>query len=119
MTELQSLDPAALERLREWGGEKLVGQMVQLFIANSPARLDQIRAGVATNEPEEAEKGAHSLKSSAANVGAAQVRALSADIESAAIDGNAEAVSQLLPRLEVAFAKAISGLEDVAKGMTE
>ena len=70
MTNSTSLNPAALERLRKWGGDKLAAQMVRLFLDNSGGRMDQIRGGVAAEDPDEAEKGAHSLKSSAANVGA-------------------------------------------------
>jgi HPt (histidine-containing phosphotransfer) domain-containing protein len=119
MTESSSLDPAALERLSEWGGEKLVGQMIKLFLDNSPARMDQIRAGVASGDPAESEKGSHSLKSSAANVGAQQVRDLSTKMEAAAVAGDAEAVSQILPGLEEAYSQAIAALEDVVKGNTE
>ena len=70
MTDSTSLDPAALTRLSSWGGDKLVGQMVRLFLDNSGARMDQIRAGATGEDVDSAERGSHSLKSSAANVGA-------------------------------------------------
>jgi len=119
MTDFQSLDPSALDRLREWGGEKLVGQMVRLFLDNSSARMDQMRAGANGRDPAEAERGAHSLKSSAANVGAERLRHLCAEMESAAVEGKIEVVIQLLPSIEEAYAEAISGLEEVIKGYTE
>ena len=70
MSDSPSLDPEALTRLSMWGGDKLVGQMLRLFLDNSGARMDQIREGNAQGDPSEAEKGSHSLKSSAANIGA-------------------------------------------------
>ena len=119
MTDSGSLDTAALDRLREWGGDKLVGQMVRLFLDNSGGRMDQIRAGVDGGDASEAERGAHSLKSSAANVGAEQVRAISADVEGAAGEGDMGTLQGLLPTLETAYAHAISQLEEVVKGVSE
>ena len=75
----------ALERLKEWGGDKLAAQMVRLFLKNSGVRMDQIRKGVTEEDHDEAERGAHSLKSSAANVGAESLRALATAIESAVV----------------------------------
>ena len=37
------IDPASLGRLEEWGGPKLVKEMIRLFLGNGPARMDQIR----------------------------------------------------------------------------
>lgn len=119
MTDSPILDPAALDRLREWGGDKLVGQMVGLFLSNSPTRMEQIRDGVSGGNAGEAEKGSHSLKSSAANVGAESLRALSAQIEDAATGGDIETVKELLPSLEAAYATAITELEAVVKGLPE
>lgn len=119
MTQTSAIDPAALERLREWGGEKLVGQMIRLFISNAGQRVDQIRAGVRANQIGEAEMGAHSLKSSAANLGAERVRALAAVIELAAADGNMPPVTENLPELESAFAAAVSELESIEQGLSD
>jgi len=119
MTQTSAIDPEALERLREWGGEKLVGQMIRLFIANAGQRLDQIRVGVRDALIREAEMGAHSLKSSAANLGAEQVRVLAAAIELAAADGDMVPVRDRLSELEVAFAAAVSELESIEKGISD
>jgi HPt (histidine-containing phosphotransfer) domain-containing protein len=117
MSDTDILDQSALDRLQEWGGDKLLGQMIRLFLENAPARMAQIRSGVEGAGVAEAEKGAHSLKSSAANVGATSVRTLAADLERAASGGDAHSVEQLLPPLEAAFAEAISALQTVEKGL--
>lgn len=117
MTEPESIDPQAIARLREWGGDKLVGQMVKLFLANSPARVEQIRAGLASNDAEEAERGAHSLKSSAANVGGEEVRRIALEMEGAATRGDLEAVGNLLPTLEEAYERTRAALEVVEQGI--
>lgn len=117
MSEGDILDQSALARLRDWGGDKLLAQMIRLFLENAPGRMDQIRNGVSTGDVGESEKGAHSLKSSAANVGAHHVRSIAADMERIAGGGDAPGVQQLLPSLEVAFGEAISALEAVEKGL--
>ena len=96
MTDPHLLNSAALDRLREWGGEKLLGQMVRLFLENSKTRMDQIRAGAEQGDPSEAEKGSHSLKSSAANLGAESLQDLTARIEDAAVEGDLETIRGLM-----------------------
>jgi HPt (histidine-containing phosphotransfer) domain-containing protein len=117
MTDSTSLDPTALARLRKWGGDKLAGQMVRLFLNNSGTRMDQIRSGAVGSDPAEAERGAHSLKSSAANVGAGAVVGLVSEIESAAASGEVEAVRTILPGLEGAYSQAIADLETIMDGI--
>lgn len=116
MSDAEILDSQTLARLKEWGGENLVAQMVQLFLKNSPSRIEQIRAGVDTGDIRETEKGSHSLKSSAANVGAHAVRTISAALERAAHDGNVDEVTRLVPELERAYEQARGALEAIQRG---
>ena len=119
MPDSPIIDPQALDRLREWGGDKLAGQMVRLFLKNSGTRMDQIRAGVTDANLQEAERGAHSLKSSAANIGAETLRTLATRMESAALDESVENARALLPDLESAYANAMRELATLEKGMAE
>ncbi len=119
MTDSLIIDTQALDRLREWGGDKLAGQMVRLFLKNSGTRMDQIRTGVGSGDLVEAERGAHSLKSSAANIGAEHLRMLATRIESAALDGSVDDARTLLPELETAYADAMRELATLEKGMAE
>ncbi len=113
MTDPQVLDPKSLDRLREWGGEKLLSEMVRLFLENAPQRMEQIRRGAGEGNLDEGERGAHSLKSSAANLGAERLRALSAESEKAASEGDRDTVASLLPQLEEAFSQVITALQSV------
>lgn len=117
MTESEVIDPQALERLREWGGEKLAAQMVRLFLKNSGARMDQIRKGVEESDPAEAERGAHSLKSSAANIGAETLRTFATRLESAALQDDLERMQEVLPQLEAAYSTVMVTLESMEKEM--
>ena len=115
MTDSQVLDPGALARLKEWGGEKLVSQMIRLFLKNSGTRMDQIRKGVAEEDPQESEWGAHSLKSSAANIGAEGLRSLATNVESASLDKDMDRLRELLPEIEGAYSVVMAELGAMEK----
>jgi HPt (histidine-containing phosphotransfer) domain-containing protein len=100
------IDPAAQARLQEWGGPKLLTQMIKLFLENAPVRIEQVKKGLADGSLKDAERGVHSLKSSAANVGAVQLSKLAAQMESLAAGGDGAGVAQHVPRLEAAWAAA-------------
>lgn len=117
MADEAAIDPEALDRLREWGGDKLLGQMLRLFLENSGKRMAQIRRGLDGGPLEEAEKGAHSLKSSAANVGAMDVRTVAAELEEMARAGGEDEARGLLPDLERAYESARHELEAIERGL--
>jgi HPt (histidine-containing phosphotransfer) domain-containing protein len=113
------IDKAALDRLEEWGGADLARQMVRLFLESAPERIDQIRTCEEDEPGDLPERGGHSLKSSAANVGAQEVRRLAERIEDHAANGDLEAVRTLLPEIEAAFDRARDVLESLTMGIAE
>ncbi len=113
------IEQAALDRLEEWGGTDLTRQMVRLFLDSTPERIDQIRTCEEDDPGDLPERGGHSLKSSAANVGAQEVGRLAAEIEEYAANGDLEAVRVLLPEIEAAFDRARDVLESLSKGSPE
>ena len=119
MNELPVVDPAQLERLNEWGGPELQGKMIGLFLTHATERLDQIREGLSNGSPEKSETGAHTLKSSAGNVGAQRVQKLAQDAESLAEAGKLDELQALLPSLEGEFDAACQALRKVLEGIEE
>ena len=113
MTDADIIDQQVLDRLKQWGGEKLLTQMVRLFLENSPTRMEQIRAGVRAGSVKDAERGSHSLKSSAANIGAVSLQNLAAAMERAAMEEDLAAVEDMLPELERAYGEARTALESL------
>ncbi len=113
------IDQAALDRLEEWGGADLTRQMIRLFLESAPARIDQIRTCEDDDPGDLPERGGHSLKSSAANVGAREVRRFAEEIEEHAANGDLETVRALLPEIEAAFDRARSVLESLTIGSAE
>ncbi len=100
------IDPAALKRLEDWGASKLSNEIVRLFLDNGPTRVDQIREAMEEEDLEVPERGAHSLKSSAANVGAQQLQKVASELELAASGGDLQRFRDLIPNLEQAYAQA-------------
>jgi len=111
------IDIRALDRLRKWGGEGLPMRMVEIFLDHSSERLEQIRDGVARQDHRRAELGAHSLKSSAGNVGASRLQALCQGAETMAEDEDMSALAGLLPELDRAYSTARKELERILEGM--
>lgn len=109
------IDPAALKRLEDWGGTKLSHEIVRLFLENGPTRVDQIRGAMDGEDLEVPERGAHSLKSSAANVGAKQLQEVAGELEAAASSGDLERFRDLIPKLDQTFAQAVQELEVIVK----
>ena len=109
------IDPAALERLEKWGGPSLCNEIVLLFLENGPSRVEQICEAIDGEDLTIPERGAHSLKSSAANVGAQQLQKLASEIELAASEGDLERVRDLVPELQQAFSQATQALETMVK----
>ncbi len=109
------IDPAALQRLEDWGGRSLSKEIVRLFLENGPTRVDQIRGAMDGEDLDVPERGAHSLKSSAANVGAQLLQQVASELESAASGGDLHRVRDLIPNLEQAFTQAAEELEVIVK----
>lgn len=114
------LDPAALARLDRLGGERLVRRMVELFVELGEVRVAAAREGLASGDLDAVERAAHSLKSSAGNLGAGRLQAVAERVETRAEraggagagDGGLE---DLVDRLAAAFAEARRALEESGK----
>ncbi len=99
------IDVQALEKLRKLGGEDLVSKMVTLFTSHAEAAIRDAIAGLSNGNFESVQHAAHSLKSSAGNLGAWRVQHLSDRIEQMAEQGSGE-IQPLLTELESAYLKA-------------
>ena len=103
--ELPATDPSALDRLQKFGGRKLLGEMIALFLATAPERIDAARAAGARGNVDGAERALHSLRSSAAQLGAVHLQRLSEQGEHRARAGSLDGLPQLVDDLEQEFAR--------------
>ena len=100
MSAESTLDTTAIARLRKLGGDKFVGDMIDLFFQYVPERLAAARVAAQAGDLQAVEKAVHSLKSSAGQIGACRVQDLATQIEKLAVDKQADAIRLLLPQLE-------------------
>ncbi len=114
----QAMQPQALEKLRTLGGEALVSRVVALFLELGPQRLGDGRRAMASGDLPTAERCFHSLRSSAANVGAVEVSRLAAVLEEEARRGEADP-DELLVALEGELESALVWLRTVAQARVE
>ncbi|MFQ6613847.1 MAG: Hpt domain-containing protein [Fidelibacterota bacterium] len=96
----REFDPAALARLQKIGGRKLVLGILNIFLNQTPERLAVITAAFQTGDFETLGNTAHSLKSSAGNVGAANLQQAAETLETEADRPKPEISADLIEELE-------------------
>ncbi len=75
-------------------------ELVELFISTSLADIDKIKAGMASDSPQDAASAAHSIKGAAGNMGFDDIYSLTLDMEMQAKDGSMENFGEKLKTLE-------------------
>jgi len=97
----------SFEKLLSIGGPTLVCRVVDLFFEHVPPKLTQLNQHVSAVDFGELERTAHSIKSSAANLGLENLRQLAQDLEKTANGKTDLAVcTQLTQDLQAAYATA-------------
>jgi len=97
------LEPEALARLERQGGRALVEALSESFRTRTPTRLEEARGALAAGRFQDVERIFHSLKSSAALIGAPAIRDAARDAEAAAKAERADDVARLATRIERIF----------------
>ncbi len=103
--EHAATDSAALDRLRRFGGGKLLRDMIALFLVAAPERLAAARSATAAANVSGAELALHSLKSSSAQLGAMRMHHLCDEGERRTRDGSLVGVPALIDEMEQEFAR--------------
>lgn len=111
MESMEYLDPGVITRLEKLGAG-FPRKLIALFLEHTPRRLDTAMAGGRAGDWKAVEDAAHSLKSSAGNLGAVRLRELADRVEAAAsaaagrTQGAGDAdLAALLAELEEAYAR--------------
>ncbi|MEP6729542.1 MAG: Hpt domain-containing protein [bacterium] len=108
---LPATDAASLDRLKRFGGGKLLSEMIALFLEGAPERMAAARAAVESNDVKAAEMALHSLKSSSAQLGALRMQRLCEKGELIARAGTLDNVAELVAALDEEFPRVQSWLE--------
>lgn len=81
------------------GDQQLLRELVGIFVDDGPKRLEALRAAMAAADAQQLEQIAHSLKGSAAILGAVRLQESARALEEAARNGFADNNAHLVPEL--------------------
>jgi HPt (histidine-containing phosphotransfer) domain-containing protein len=110
-------DPAALERLRRFGGHVLVQEMIGIFLETVPARLASARAALERGDVASLKLAARMTGTSSGQLGAMAMRDLCARLEQRVGALDLEPVPALLDALEAELARVRGWLETVREAL--
>ncbi|MBC8193298.1 MAG: Hpt domain-containing protein [Candidatus Marinimicrobia bacterium] len=96
------IDPLFLSRLEDLGGSKLATELVDMYLIRGYQLLEAIAAGFAAQDFSVVKNAAHSLISSAGNLGGKKVSTLAKLIEAEAIEEQLDQLPELLVNLRAA-----------------
>ena|SRR5205085_10101653 len=91
MSAPAGIDETPLDRLREAGGVEFERKIVRLFLEHVPVRLESARGAAASGDADGVRFHAHSLKSSAAQLGAIRMSELCKEAERRGAEGDVAA----------------------------
>ena len=111
--QLPATDRDALTRLERFGGTKLLDEMIALFLENARERMAAAAAGVVACDAAATENAMHSLKSSAAQLGALHLSRLCEQAETIARSGTLTGVAGLLDQCREELVRVTAWLAGV------
>ena len=110
------LDMSVVEELLDLtddGDVELLVDLIGMFLDDSPGRVTDVLDGLAANDLGKVERAAHSLHSSAGNLGASEVQRLSSELQFASRELRREAIEQLAEQLRGSYAEAEVALREL------
>ncbi len=108
MTETGEFNEGALDMLRRVGNGKLLASMIHLFCTNAPERMKQIHHSVSQGNTNGVMLAAHSLRSSAGQIGAVRLQQVCSEIEQAAGEQDVARMQMLAYDADQVFARALA-----------
>ncbi len=112
--EAPALDPAVLESLRQLtppGEPDVLAEVLQLFVADVPARIERLRAAWQAGDAVAVQRAAHSLKGSAGNIGATQLLAVCGRLDEQGRSGDLSALAPLVASLDAEYGRVESEIQ--------
>lgn len=112
------IDPEAIENLRALNPDDdgaFLKDIIGIFLEDTPQRIDELKQCLTSFDQPKFTRAAHSIKGSASNLGASQVRATAELLEHQSRNSGLTGLEPLIAKLESDFAIAKAELEKIAK----
>ena len=105
-----TIDQATFDELKETAGAEFVGELVDTFLAEAPAMIDELRRSLDAGEADKFRRAAHSLKSNSHTFGAMTLGAMARELELGGIDSVRNAGGKPLDALESEYSRVAVAL---------
>jgi len=119
MSDLQTLDPAAIESLRSLSPDSdgsFLRELVEIYLQDTPLRFADLDAALAKADAHALMRAAHTIKGSSSNFGANKLAHLAREIEMHGKAGNCGPVPPLVAPLKAEYALVAEGLKQILNG---
>ena len=107
------IDAATFTELQESAGADFVAELVDTFLEETPALLNELRSARQQGDADGFRRAAHSIKSNSQTFGALGLGALARDIELQGLHPDAAVDLQAIDALQVAYADAAAALKEL------
>lgn len=108
MSSLHAIDPEAIEALRALSpddGDVFLKEIITIFLEDTPIRINDMKGALEQGQAELFVRSAHSIKGSAGNLGAAELRAIAERIEHHGRREGLAGTAPMIAELEAAFSR--------------
>lgn len=101
--------------LSDDGDPELLLDLIGMFLADGPSKLQSIVEGLGSNDLDMIERAAHSLKGSSGNLGARRLQHVCEQMQVASRTKDLQTTRNLAPQVNAVFEEARRALEAVRK----
>jgi HPt (histidine-containing phosphotransfer) domain-containing protein len=116
MAESLVIDPQAIENLRALNPgdhDEFLREISGIFLEDTPHRINELTQSLAAGDLAKFTRAAHSIKGSAANLGAAALRAVAEKLEHKSRTDGLATVASLVTDIKAEFARAETELRKI------
>ena len=110
-----AIDPSVLDEFSEMMGEdgaEMIMELIDIFLSDSPVLIQEMQAEIIEPESNAVRRAAHSLKSSAANLGAFELSNLCQELENMGRSGHLDQAAEKFGLVEAEYERAKIALEE-------
>ncbi|WP_096603359.1 response regulator [Calothrix sp. NIES-2100] len=110
------IDPRCLQELQAMAGsdgDSLVAELIQVYLEDTPERIQTIKDAVAVGDRSKLQKAAHALRSPSVSIGAVHLGDICETLENAAPEQSLEELSGLVNQLETEYSDVVAALQNL------
>ncbi len=100
---------------RLMGDAELIGEIVDLFLEDTPRRIEVLKRLAAEGDLEGAGREAHSIKGAAAGISGEALKMAASEVEKAWLEGDAERMVAMAPAIEIRFDELRQALASIRR----